>query len=154
VNFARIREESKKTTSCGVILVDKKTKNMLVAHPTGKRYGPASFDIPKGGLEPDEDARECMTRELYEETAIVLTGPDVASAVDLGVVPYTSYKDLHLFYLEIDVPPIDSMKCVSTWDDDGTPRPEVNEYRMIPLDDLSLLFKSLQASVKTALTHL
>jgi 8-oxo-dGTP pyrophosphatase MutT (NUDIX family) len=113
-----------------------------------------SYDIPKGCLEPGEDPRECAARELYEETSIVLSDSEKASMKDLGVVPYTSYKDLHLFYIESKIPDLKTLKCISTWDDNGTPRPEVNDFKKVSLDDLSLLFKSLQASIKTAFTKL
>ena len=149
MDFQRIYEESNKNVSCGVILVE--DGKFLACHPTGKRYGEASLDIPKGHLEEDEDPRDCMERELYEETSIELSPEEKAKAEDLGEFPYTSYKDLHLFYLETKVPPLDTLRCLSTWDDNGVDRTEVNAYQMVPLDDLSMLFKSLQTSVKSAL---
>jgi 8-oxo-dGTP pyrophosphatase MutT (NUDIX family) len=148
--FSRIAES--KVISCGIILND--NGMILVGHPTGKRYGPASFDIPKGHLEDGEDPRECAVRELYEETSIKLTNEEINRMKDLGQVKYTSSKDLRLFYLETKVPDVKTLKCISTWDDNGTPRPEINEHRMIPIEDLSLLYKSLQSAVRTALISL
>ena len=48
---------------------------ILLVHPTNSSWKKATCGIPKGGLEPEEDAMSGALRELKEETGISLS-PD------------------------------------------------------------------------------
>ena len=56
-----------KVVSCGVIIIDKKTRKILACHPSLQRYKPGCFDIPKGHVEGNETHVQTALRELEEE---------------------------------------------------------------------------------------
>lgn len=97
-----------KSLSCGVIVTDKDFLRVLAIRPFGK---PKNIDLPKGGKDPGESPEIAALRELKEETGLVLQPNQLT---DLGVYPYTSTKNLHLFYTIVDeFPPIESLRCNS-----------------------------------------
>lgn len=131
-----------KTLSCGLIIVDSKN-DILGCHTTGRKNEKGTYDLPKGGINPDETALECAIRECREET-----GWDVSryakSIKDLGMFNYNSSKNLHLFKLCVDSLPLSMLECESTFVDRfGRERPEVDGYLPINITQLDWFSKSI-----------
>lgn len=57
-----------KRVTCGLFIFDKKSNELLIAHPTGAT--PNRWDIPKGGYDEtiDADLLSAAIRECWEET--------------------------------------------------------------------------------------
>lgn len=127
-----------KQLSCGIVL--KTNKGYLLCHPTGRNE--PVFDIPKGCKEENETEWECATRELKEETGLVLTPQNTTYITNLGRHKYIKgKKDLHLFYVEMDEDiQLSQLACTSLID--GSNKPEVDYY--VFASDFSQCFPSLQ----------
>lgn len=93
-----------KAISCGVIYHN--GTSLLIGHSTGSRW-----DIPKGHLEYGETYVQCAIRELFEETNLVAHDNEL---VPLGKHYYLPKKDLVLFELKKELPPISDLKCNAT----------------------------------------
>lgn len=131
--------------TCGVIVTD--GKRMLVCHPTnGKRW-----DIPKGKSDPGEDHAYAASRELSEETGMVVT-PDLL--VELGVHAYKPTKDLALFLHRVDrLPSVDDLFCDSEFDDNGVMTKEMDGFGLVPLDEVSGWLNDDMARVLGSVMH-
>lgn len=139
-----------KELSCGFILFDLHSGGVLGCHPTNGLKGPElSFDIPKGHLEEGETPLQAATRELREETGIVL--PEGTFIHEIGHVPYQAKKSLHLFSAAI--PGLGSMvasgklKCSTDFTDSfGNLKPEVDSYALTGY--VEWFFKNMQPHVR------
>lgn len=123
-----------RTLSCGVI-VRRRSGELLLCHATGRAY----WDIPKGVLDPGESPIEAALRELQEEAGLALR-PDALR--DLGVHPYLSRKDLHLFVVDPPQPALstDTCRCTTTYRGrNGRDVPEVDGYRWVTRDEVPYL---------------
>ncbi len=78
-----------KRLSCGVVIIND-AHELLLCHVTGQSH----WDLPKGGIDPDESPMQAALRETREETGLMLAAGDL---IDLGRFSYTNKKDLHLF---------------------------------------------------------
>ncbi len=82
--------------TCGVFLFSRKSRKILVCHPTNARW--TQWSIPKGIPERGEEEFAAAARELLEETGI-----DIGSVRDRKVLPLppSKYqkqnKELHSF---------------------------------------------------------
>ena len=135
-----------KTTSYGVLILNEHGQ-LLLAHATGQRH----WDIPKGGGEEGESPREAAIREVREETGIDLTDSEME---ELGVMPYRSRKDLHLFraLVHTDQCDITACKCVSFFPHhlSGAMTPEVDQFRWVDIADIpKFAAKSMTALLRT-----
>lgn len=121
------------TTSYGVLIFNEH-RQLLLAHATGQKH----WDIPKGGAEEGEGARDAALREVREETGLDLSR---AALTDLGVVRYLPRKNLHLFKTVMSTQDvdIDSCRCTSFFRQHATGlmTPEVDRYRWVDLADVS-----------------
>lgn len=136
-----------KAISCGVIIIDKTTRQILACHPSLHSYKPGNWDIPKGHLEKDETHIQAALRELKEEAGITLNESDL---YDCGIFLYTKYKDLHLYVAECDVF-LPELKCTTYFCFEGRQPLEVDSYRLINDDQTNMFYHSLQPLVKTCL---
>ena len=125
-----------KKLSCGIVLQTR--YGYLLCHPTGRRE--PVFDIPKGCKEENETEWECATRELKEETGLIVTSQNTSVIKNLGRHKYISGKDLHLFYCKMN--DVDKSKLVCTSLIEKTGKPEVDYY--VFASDFSQCFPSLQ----------
>lgn len=133
--------KSKKTSS-GVIYTDGTL--ILIGHATGTSH----WDIPKGKLNDGESACDAVIRETKEETGLIL---DVQNLIDLGCMPYTRSKNLHLWKYVVDkLPDISIMHCDSTFIDRfGKTVPELNKFQYVTLNDsLNFVSKSMMNILK------
>lgn len=119
-----------KTLSCGVVLLNDQGE-LLLCHVTGHDH----WDLPKGGITPDESPLQAALRETREETGLCL---EAAAMLDLGVLPYRERKQLHLFAAR--VPRFDSglLWCESRFDDAGSGArlPEMDGYGWFRFQDI------------------
>lgn len=139
-----------KERTCSAGLLIETEEGFLMCHPTGRRDGPATYDVPKGMVEEGEDHFEAALRELYEETSIdwrdesfniVDKISNENDVIDLGQHKYIPGKDLHLYYINRNVD-VKNLKCLSFFEKNGKEFPEVNFYRVSY--ELEYFYKSLQ----------
>lgn len=96
---------------------------VLLVHASGPYNREAPWGIPKGELDPGEDAETCARRETREETGVDVTGP----LVSLGTVDYArSRKRVHAFAAPL--PEGVEPRCAS-WEVDGAEFVSVQEAR-------------------------
>ena len=137
---------SAKKTSCGVIVGD--GERILLGHATRS----PRWDIPKGEAEPGEDFAAAASRELGEETGLVVAASEL---VGLGLHPYLRGKDLALFaWTPPQLPDPKSLVCVSRFAlADGTMLPEFDRFGLFSWDEaLGRVGKNL-ARVLASIPH-
>lgn len=132
-----------KEISCALIIQNPEGE-ILGCHSTGKKWGPSTFDLPKGHQDVGEDPLDTAIRECQEETGLDFSDRK-DDIVDLGIHDYISSKVLHIYYIAADIPDLDTLHCDSTFTDPwGRQRPEVNGFAKIKPTELKQFFKSLQ----------
>lgn len=121
-----------KTTSYGVLIANEQGQ-LLLAHATGRKH----WDIPKGGAEQGESAREAAIREVREETGIELAADALE---ELGRLPYLPQKDLHLFRAVLHTRDCDiaACRCTSFFPHhaSGAMTPEVDQFKWVDIADV------------------
>lgn len=117
-----------KRTSCGVIVTD--GHRVLLGHATRS----PRWDIPKGIAEPGETFAIAATRELFEETGLVVPETELR---DLGVHGYLRDKDLALFaWTPRTLPAPETLECRSTFTlRNGTVVPEFDRFGLFVLSE-------------------
>lgn len=133
-----------KAISCGVIIIDKTTRQLLACHPSLHSYKDGNWDIPKGHLEANETHIQAALRELEEEAGIKLKEEDL---FDCGMFLYTKYKDLHLYVAEYDVF-LPELKCSTYFHFEGRQPLEVDSYKLVSDDHTQVYYHSLAPLVK------
>lgn len=130
-----------KKTSCGVIIANPATHEILAVRPWGR---PKALDIPKGIREIGEYSPACALRELREETGIVLRSSQLE---DLGVFKYLPDKDLQLYLHKVtSFPDTTKLACSSMMVNPMTQKdtvPEVTGFEVTHFQD-SRFYKSLK----------
>jgi 8-oxo-dGTP pyrophosphatase MutT (NUDIX family) len=134
-----------KATSYGVLILNEQGQ-LLLAHATGQKH----WDIPKGGAEEGESAREAAIREVREETGIELAAEAME---ELGRMAYLPRKDLHLVRVGLHTRDCDlaACKCTSFFPHhrSGVMTPEVDQFRWVDIADVSALAaKSMTALLR------
>jgi 8-oxo-dGTP pyrophosphatase MutT (NUDIX family) len=119
-----------KKISCGVVVLNEHGW-LLLCHATETEH----WDIPKGLGEAGERPLDTALREMQEETGLA---PQPGRLKDLGVVPYRSDKDLHLFTVRMSSAEvnIDECTCHSMFPSYRTGRmiPEMDAFRWVEAD--------------------
>ena len=128
-----------KVISCGVIIIDRGTQQLLACHPSCHPFRPGNWDIPKGHVEENETHVETALRELKEEANIELAAEDL---YDCGMFLYTRYKDLHLYVAEVDVD-MSKLSCSTCFNFEGRTPLEVDDYRLISDTETQMYYRSL-----------
>jgi predicted NUDIX family NTP pyrophosphohydrolase len=108
--------------SAGTLLYRLKggTIEVLLIHPSGNYNRKAPWGIPKGLVDPGENAEQTARRETLEETGVV-----AGELVDLSTIVYQkSRKRVHAFAGEA---PADAEPRVASW--------EVDQATFLPLDE-------------------
>jgi predicted NUDIX family NTP pyrophosphohydrolase len=126
--------------SAGILFFrrDSEGPSVLLVHPGGpywRRRDVGAWQIPKGGIEDQEEDAAAARREAQEELGIAASG----RMLDLGEVRQAGGKRVRAFAVEqdIDVTQVRSNSFELEW----PPRsgrmqdfPEVDEARWLPLD--------------------
>ena len=115
-------------TSCGVIVTD--GQRLLLGHATRS----PRWDIPKGVAETGENLANAATRELREETGLVVPPVEL---IPLGVYAYLRSKDLALFgWTPQPLPDPGGLICSSHFAlPNGTLLPEFDRFGLFPWDE-------------------
>lgn len=139
-----------KEITCAVV-IQNELGEILGCHSTGKRWGPTTFDLPKGHQNTsDASPLDAAIRECKEETGLDLSDKK-DDFVDLGEYSYTDEKNIHLFYISMEIPPIKTLHCDSTFTGPyGKQIPEVNGFALIKHNELNMFFKIIQDVLKRA----
>ena len=126
--------------SAGVLLYRRASSGIevLLVHPGGpfwRNKDAGAWQIPKGLIEPGEDAATAARRETQEELGLALTG----ALVPLGTIRQSGGKIVHAFALEQDCDPaaITSNVFALEWPPGSGAMasfPEVDAARWMPLD--------------------
>lgn len=133
-NFEDVSIEHGKVQAAGILLLNPKTGNILVCHPTPiyqlrdghKGNHTISWGIPKGQIDKGEDIKAAALREFKEETSIELDD----DLTYLGKFKYSSDKDINVFlYLTDDEDFFcRNCKCTSTFEKWGKTWDEIDGY--------------------------
>jgi putative (di)nucleoside polyphosphate hydrolase len=122
-------------TSCGTLIVNHRSQ-LLLCHVTGTDH----WDLPKGMREPGESTLAAATRELREETGLVL---DDALFEELGGFHYQSHKRLHLYKVRApaSLNRLTHLVCSSHFSHPltGQATPEMDGFRWASRDDIRSL---------------
>ncbi len=111
-----------KRLSCGVVILTA-DRELLLCHVTGQNH----WDLPKGGIDFGETPIEAAVRETREETGLELR-PE--TLLDLGRLPYTNKKNLHLFAAVMPRIDLSALHCESRYLDrhSGRDLPEMDGF--------------------------
>lgn len=136
--------------SAGVLAFRRRSPvEVLIGHmggPFWARKQEGAWSIPKGLLEPDEDALAAARREFEEETGLPLPA---GRLVSLGAVRTSGGKAIVVWALEadLDVASFSPGTVTIEW----PPRagrmievPEIDQVRWVPLDEARRLLTSSQ----------
>jgi 8-oxo-dGTP pyrophosphatase MutT (NUDIX family) len=109
-----------KAVSCGVLVTDGEL--LLLGHATRS----PRWDIPKGVAEPGETFLAAARRELFEETGLEASEPELRP---LGVFDYLPVKDLALFvWKPLVMPDPTALICTSCFAWKGRQFPEFDRF--------------------------
>jgi len=122
-----------KRLSCGVVILNP-DRELLLCHVTGQNH----WDLPKGGIEPGETPLQAALRETCEEAGLRL---DAQTLLDLGRLPYTNKKNLHLFATCMARVDPKELRCDSHYFDrhSGRPLPEMDGYGWFAFERIAQL---------------
>jgi len=129
--------------SCGILLLAD-SDELLLCHVTGQRH----WDLPKGGIHAGESPLEAALRETCEETGLSL-GRE--ATLDLGQLPYTTKKALHLFAIRSARIDVRELRCDSCFVEraSGRERPEMDGFGWFGFDRIDELCTPKMAELLT-----
>lgn len=120
----------------GIVLLDEKTNEILLGHPTNSSW--KNWTIPKGEIDDGELITTCAVREFKEETGIELESTN--SWEFLGAFTYKKSRNT-LFVLLLrgdwkDKYPAKDLKCKSTFTNrkTGKVQPEIDSFKWEPYE--------------------
>ena len=122
-----------KRLSCGVVILNRE-RELLLCHVTGQNH----WDLPKGGIDPDETPLEAALRETREESGLRLQADALR---DLGRFAYTNKKNLHLFACLMPRFDLKELRCESRYLDrhSGRQLPEMDGFGWFSFDRVAAL---------------
>jgi len=122
------RAAAPRAISCGVIVSD--GPRVLIGHATRS----PRWDIPKGLAEPGEDHAAAASRELREETGLVVAP---GALLALGLHAYLPRKDLAVFAWRVEaMPEPAALRCASLIRlPDGASMPEIDRFAVLSWGD-------------------
>ena len=122
-----------KRLSCGVVILNP-GRELLLCHVTGQNH----WDLPKGGIDPGETPLQAALRETREEAGLRL---EARALLDLGRMPYTQKKNLHLFAVCLPRIALSELRCESHYLDrfSGRQLPEMDGFGWFAFDRVASL---------------
>lgn len=132
--------------TCGVIITN--GASILLAHPTNNRH----WDIPKGRQDPGETTAQTASRELHEETGLIVSADRLRP---LGTFNYKHDKRLALFRHDVTVmPDVSTLWCASTFEEDGQHIKEMDDYAVVGIGRaLEMVYPALRPILEKVLNH-
>ena len=132
-----------KRLSCGVVILNP-GRELLLCHVTGQNH----WDLPKGGIDPGETPLQAALRETREEAGPRLEGQPL---LDLGRMPYTNKKNLHLFAVCLPRIGLHELRCESHYFDRSSGRelPEMDGFGWFSFDRVAALCTPKMSQVLT-----
>lgn len=118
-----------KSISAGTLITD--GTRLLVGHvPLSSRW-----DIPKGQQDEGESILDTARREMWEEFRLKFP---IGEYQKIGLFKYSSSKDLFLYKIETDLNNINlgSLKCNSYFQRYGKTFPEIDDYKIISIEEI------------------
>lgn len=88
--------EKKARHAAGVAIIHE--DQILLVHPTGGSWTRPIMGIPKGGIEEGEDLMDAAIREVFEETGIRLSPPQLDTRVETVDIFNNAGKYRHSLY--------------------------------------------------------
>jgi putative (di)nucleoside polyphosphate hydrolase len=133
-------------TTCGVLITN--GASLLIAHPTGNRH----WDIPKGRQDPGETLAKTASRELREETGLMVSADRLRY---LGIFAYKSDKCLALFRLDVtEMPDPKTLHCASEFERDGAMIKEMDDWCVVGINRaLDMVYPALRPILHKVLNH-
>jgi putative (di)nucleoside polyphosphate hydrolase len=130
-----------KRLSCGVVILNP-GRELLLCHVTGQNH----WDLPKGGIDPGETPLQAALRETREEAGLQLDGQ---ALLDLGRMPYTAKKNLHLFAVCLPRIALHELHCDSHYFDRSAGRelPEMDGFGWFSFERVATLCTPKMAQV-------
>lgn len=144
-----------KKISAAVIIYDSVKQTVVAEHATGRPFfvkgtkdlAKGVMSIPKGEIDDGEDAKTAAVREVNEETGLKL---EKSKLKYLGKYEYTSYKDLEMFFYEMNDVDLSKLHCDSFFESpNGKMLPEVNGFSNLHIEkDIEMFFTVQQKVLK------
>lgn len=132
-NWVSLVVENKNWSSAHLIIIDNNGKVLLLKRSKTDEWMPGKFGLPGGTAEKEENLRDTVARECYEETKILL------DSNKLLFLPSISNRFNHAFYIIKGVsnaaPSLDKEHDTFKW---VNPK-DLNQEEMVP--DLSEVIK-------------
>jgi len=93
-----------KIAGCGILLYDEDTAEVIFvkqlrAPLINKEKSPFTVEVPAGLLSPNEDPKECIIREVLEETGYKIENPILINAFYTS--PGYSNEVIHLYFSKV-----------------------------------------------------
>ena len=82
-------------------VVMKDGKYLIILRSQNTKFFPGHWDFPGGKLEPDEDPKTGIAREILEETGLRAVIQDVVGVYEIDLVP--EYQHRFIVYMTSDV---------------------------------------------------
>lgn len=139
--------KDKDVIRCGVIVTNK------VKFLACKPYGFDNYDIPKGHAELGETLRLTATRELREETSLVV------NPIDLTFLGCYNYKGGYLYifiYYMSELPNIKDYHCTAYFKDreTGKDHPEMKGYEYVSKGSIGKFYTPLRPIIRDIIPNL
>jgi predicted NUDIX family NTP pyrophosphohydrolase len=149
-----------KKPSAGLLVYRTRERRLevLLVHPGGPffaRKDDASWSIPKGEFDPDEDPSAAARREFTEETGFIASPP----LTPLGIIQQRGGKTVHAFAMPGDFDPAAARS--NTFEMEWPPRsgrrrafPEIDRAEWFALDEARRKINPAQAALLDRLVQL
>jgi putative (di)nucleoside polyphosphate hydrolase len=133
-------------TTCGVLITN--GASLLIAHPTNNRW----WDIPKGRQDSGESLAETASRELHEETGLIISSDRLRY---LGTFDYRPEKRLALFQHDVSTMPNPAeLFCASEFEKDGEMIREMDDFAVVGISRaLEMVYPALRPIISRVLNH-
>jgi 8-oxo-dGTP diphosphatase len=88
-------EMTKLTKLVTAAVIEREGRFLITQRLPDSAHLPGAWEFPGGKIEPDEDPRDCLAREVMEETGV---RSEVGGIADVSFYRYEEFNVLVLFY--------------------------------------------------------